>query len=73
MTSPTPPIDLASVDATELVGAMARREVSALELCNAAILRIERRDVEVNAVVVRDFERARDHARAADVALAMDF
>ena len=70
MTSPTPPIELASVDATELVGALARREVSALELCDAAILRIERRDVEVNAVVVRDFERARDQARAADVALA---
>ena len=57
-------------DATELLRALARREVSASDLCNAAIARIEQRDGAINAVVVRDFERAREQARAADVALA---
>ena len=70
MTLPTAPLDLASADATDLVAALARREVSALELCDAAIARIEHRDAAINAVVVRDFERARDQARAADAALA---
>ena len=70
MTLPTAPLDLASADATDLVAALARREVSALELCDAAIARIEQRDAAINAVVVRDFERARDQARAADAALA---
>src|SRR6185437_5998887 len=32
--------------------------------------RIEARDTEINAVVVRDFDRAREAARAADAALA---
>ena len=70
MTLPTAPLDLASADATDLVAALACREVSALELCDAAIARIEQRDAAINAVVVRDFERARDQARAADAALA---
>ena len=70
MTHPTAPIDLDSADATDLVAALVRRDASALELCDAAIQRIERRDVAINAVVVRDFARARDQARAADAALA---
>jgi amidase len=55
--------------ATDLVKALAARRVSALELADAAIARIEARDTAVNAVVVRDFDRAREAARAADAAL----
>lgn len=57
-----------TADATELVRALAGHEVSAIGLCNAAITRIEQRDGAINAVVVRDFERTRGQARAADVA-----
>ena len=63
-------LDLSTVSANRLAQALADREVGALEACNAAIDRIERGDRQINAVVVRDFERARDQARAADAALA---
>jgi amidase len=56
--------------ATDLVEALAARRVSALELADEAIARIEARDGPINAVVVRDFDRAREAARAADAALA---
>jgi len=56
--------------AAELVEALAARRVGALELTETAIARIEARDGAINAVVVRDFDRARDAARAADAALA---
>jgi amidase len=56
--------------AVALVEALAARRVSALELADATIARIETRDGPINAVVVRDFDRARDAARAADAALA---
>jgi amidase len=69
MTSPTPS-DLLDADAARIVQALADRKAGALELCDAAIARIEQRDREINAVVVRDFERAREQARAADAALA---
>jgi amidase len=55
--------------AVELVDALASRKVGALELTDAAIARIEQRDGPINAVVVRDFDRARETARAADGAL----
>ena len=55
--------------AGELVDALAARQVSALELTDEAISRIETRDGAINAVVVRDFDRARDAAKAADAAL----
>jgi amidase len=54
----------------ELVDALAARKISALELTDAVIERIEAFDQRLNAVVVRDFDRARDAARTADVALA---
>jgi amidase len=56
--------------ARELVAALAARQVSALELTNQAISRIEALDGKLNAVVVRDFERARATAKEADAALA---
>ena len=46
------------------------RKVSAVELLDQAIARIEMHDAKINAVVVRDFDRARAAAAAADAALA---
>ncbi len=62
--------DIAFCSATELARRIRRREISSLELTDHYISRIERLDNEINAVVVRDFERAREAARAADAALA---
>src|ERR1041384_3227158 len=49
--------------ARELVAALAAKDISSLELVNAAIARIEALDGKLNAVVVRDFERARTAAK----------
>jgi len=57
-------------DAGELVRLLARRRISSRELVDAAITRIEALDGKINAVVVRDFERARAAANVADAALA---
>ena len=54
----------------ELAGLLAARKVSAVELFEQSVARIEARDPAINAVVVRDFDRARDAAKAADAALA---
>jgi amidase len=54
----------------ELVDALQARKVSAIELTDHVIARIEALDPKLNAVVVRDFERARDAAKVADAALA---
>ena len=62
--------DLTHATALDLLQRLRRREVSSVELLDAFIARIERDDGAVNAVVVRDFERARDRARAADAATA---
>lgn len=56
--------------AGDLVAALAKREVSARELLDFAIARIEALDAKINAVVIRDFDRARLAADAADEALA---
>jgi amidase len=56
--------------AREVADDLRRRRYSSLELTDHLIARIERRDVAINAVVVRDFERARQAAREADTALA---
>ena len=56
--------------ATELVAALRSRQVSSAELTDAAIAAIEAGDGALNAVVVRDFDRARAAAKAADAALA---
>lgn len=62
--------DFADAPATTLVEAVAKGRVSAVELADAAIARIESRDGPINAVVVRDFDRAREAAKAADAAIA---
>jgi amidase len=56
--------------AVELSAALKARKVSAVELAQDAIARIERHDGKINAICVRDFSRALDAARAADAALA---
>ena len=56
-------------DATQLVADLSSRKVSARELLEMTIARIEALDPQINAVVVRDFERARRQAHEADEAL----
>jgi amidase len=56
--------------ATELSTALAAKKVSAVELAQDAIGRIERHDSKINAVCVRDFDRALSAARDADATLA---
>ena len=56
--------------ATELTAALRARKISASELLHLTIRRVEAADRSINAVVVRDFERAREAAKAADAALA---
>jgi amidase len=64
------PSGIAYRPAAELAQALARRQVSSRELIDAAVSRIEALDPKINAVVVRDFERARAAAEDADAALA---
>jgi amidase len=54
----------------ELVAMLAARKISAVELLEHTIARIEALDRRINAVVVRDFDRAHLVAVAADAALA---
>ncbi|HEY8709128.1 MAG TPA: amidase, partial [Burkholderiaceae bacterium] len=58
--------ELDTATAAELADAVRSRRVGALDLCRAAIARIERLDGAINAVVVRDFERACEQARRCD-------
>ena len=60
--------DYATINA--LTEALQARRISASELVAHTIARIEALDQCLNAVVVRDFERAREAAAAADAALA---
>jgi amidase len=60
--------DYATINA--LTEALQARRISASELVAHTIARIEALDQRLNAVVVRDFERAREAAAAADAALA---
>ncbi|BEP38116.1 amidase [Variovorax sp. V59] len=64
------PTTLLAAGAARSAKALAARQVSAVDLCEAAIARIEALDGPLNAVVVRDFDRARRQAAEADAALA---
>ncbi len=57
--------DLAALDATAQAELVRRGEVSPLDLVDAAIERIERRNPEINAVILPRFEQARAEAAAA--------
>jgi amidase len=56
--------------ATEVSSALQARTVSAVELAEDVISRIERHDGKINAICVRDFDRALQAARMADAQLA---
>ena len=56
--------------AVELSAALAAKKVSAVELAQDTIGRIERHDAKINAICVRDFENGLAAARAADAELA---
>jgi amidase len=56
--------------ATALVAALHSRRLSAMEALDQSIARIQEHDGGLNAVVVRDFDRARSAASAADADLA---
>src|SRR5579871_825774 len=64
---PTSEWDFCSIG--QLSDALSTRKLSASELLEHTIARIEALDGRLNAVVVRDFDRARDAAKAADAAL----
>jgi amidase len=64
------PTEFTYMTASHQAAALAARKVTAVELLDQAIARIEALDGAYNAVVVRDFDRAHQAAKAADDALA---
>ncbi|SEE69114.1 Asp-tRNAAsn/Glu-tRNAGln amidotransferase A subunit [Burkholderia sp. WP9] len=62
--------ELTSHSAVALRALLQAREISAVELLEACIARIETLNPYVNAITATSFERARIEARAADIALA---
>ncbi len=62
--------DYAFASAQELAGAIRTGKTSSSELLEMYIGRIEQHDGRINAVVIRDFDRARTAAAEADAALA---
>ncbi len=56
--------------AVELASFVASKEVSSLELTDMYIKRVESIGADLNAVVVQDFERGREAAKAADAAVS---
>ncbi len=61
-------MDPTFLSATALAGLTRSRRLGCLELLDHCIARVERLDGAINAVVVRDFDRARARARALDSA-----
>jgi len=62
--------DTPYLPATELLAGLAARHFSSRELLDACIARIIALDPKINAIVVRDFDRARQAADTADAARA---
>src|SRR5207244_1010974 len=56
--------------ARQLAADIKKKKIGCLELLDLYLARVEKYDGALNAIVVRDFERARTRARAADRALA---
>jgi amidase len=56
--------------ATDLITALANKQISSTELLEETISRIEKLDTHINAIPVRDFTQARAAAKAADAAIA---
>ncbi len=63
-------LDLPFRSARQLAAAVRQRKIGCLELLDLYIARVEKYDGALNAVVVRDFARARARARALDRARA---
>ena len=61
-------VDGNHLSASECLALLRKGEASSLELVDACIARIEAHDRELNAVVARCFEQARESARASDAA-----
>lgn len=59
-------MDLTFLPAWRLAELTRDRKISCMELLEHSIARVERLNPKINAVVVRDFERARSRARALD-------
>src|SRR5580658_8708344 len=59
-------MDLSFLPAVKLAAMVRQRDIGCLELVDHYIARIERLDTRINAVVVRDFDRARTRARMLD-------
>jgi amidase len=55
--------DLWRLTATEAVARLRKRELSPLELVEAAASRIEAVEPKINALPIRFFDEARDYAR----------
>ena len=60
--------ELSYRSASECLALLRSGEVCSLELVDSCIARIEALNADVNAVVAKDYERARESARAADAA-----
>ncbi|UWU73680.1 amidase [Bradyrhizobium huanghuaihaiense] len=67
MTADATDLNYGSIGA--LLGALHTRKISASELLAHTVARIEALDGPINAIIVRDFDRAREAARAADATL----
>src|SRR2546425_7089446 len=63
-------LDVPFRSARQLAVDIKKKKIGCLELLDLYLARVEKYDGALNAVVVRDFERARTRARAADRALA---
>jgi amidase len=63
----TEPCDLTAIEARRLIG---QKKLAPTELLASCVARIETVDHAVNAMVARDFDRARTAAKAADAAVA---
>lgn len=62
-------LDVPFRSATQLAADIKKKKIGCLELLDLYLARVEKYDGALNAVVVRDFDRARTRARAADRAL----
>lgn len=64
--------DFAYRSAVDLAGAIARREVSPVEVMEATLRRVEEREPSLNAIVYKGFDEAMESARAAEESLGRD-
>ena len=63
-------LDVPFRSAKDLAAAIRKKKIGCLELLDLYLTRVDKYDGALNAIVVRDIERARTRAKAADRALA---